>query len=440
MKKSVYLFLVLAAFFGFSSCEEEKEGAPTVASVKIASSALFGDSIPFTVSIGQGKEKLSSVKVQIYYSDAMVSETFVPTNDAGDCSGKVSVPYYPNMPLSGAKATVRFVVKDRVFDFSEHRSEIALTYPEFSQLTFVSTGGEYAMTKDGGNPFGFKTSGVFPFRLKGYFVAPPAGEHGTTIRFGLKNGRIEAGGKDSIVFQGAFPDACDVTFDAYTCEASPMVDFTEITFADTDENRTAELSLQQNKDLLISGISDYNSWWVNPAFFSKNADGTLKFKAIDGLYRISADFTLKYFSVEPLNSSGLPAVFDPLTGEGCIWVNGNSAVGIPSYSANNTNWNSAKSFAMAPVGNRKYQLYLTAGTQLNPSNVNFKCYGQTGSWDYEFNDTRIIASTAYFRIDTSSGNLGNIRAGATALQSGKTYILTVDASSIPVVLTAVIDE
>lgn len=435
MKKNIYLFLMFVPLLCLFSCENDDKGkAPTIKSVEVDPSTLYGDSIPFKVTVEKGSEALSSVSAKAYFGNDLVSETLIPTNDPGTFSGRLFIPYRPNMP-EGNKVSLRFVVKDREFEYSDHKTEIPIAYPKFTSMNFETESGNFPMTKISENEYSVKA--IFPLKLRGFFEGKT--EHGKAIRFGLRNGAVAVNGNEPIKFQGAEPDECEVKFNFYTFEASPMEKYMSISFENSEEGKVKEINISQNQDLLIEGIDDYESWWINLAFFNKNADGTLTFKAIDGLYRITADYALKYLKIEPLNAQGELASFDPITGEGCIWINGNAGIGIPSYGSNNPNWNATKSFPMAPVGNKKYQVYLVGGVNLNVSNVNFKFFDAGGVFNEYFNNSseeRIVSQTSYFSIPATDGN---IRAGS-GLKSGETYILTIDASSIPVILTAEVDE
>jgi hypothetical protein len=437
MKKNMYLFLMLALFFNVSSCEEnDKESAPTITSIEIGStSAVLGDEVSFSVSVQKGGEALSSIKAQAYLGEELLSETFFPTNISGTLSGKLYIPYRPNLEEE-AFATLRFVAKDRLFNFSSQTKDISLSYPLIASLTFVAANGNYSTTAQADGSY--KVDQLFPSKIKGFLDLLT--DKGRQFRFGLNNGVIAADGSDSIVFQGEDPSVpFEIVFNPRTYFASPMSDYVDLSF---EEGVTVKTVLvEQNQAIAVSGI-DISAWWINPTFFSKNADGKLRFKAITGFYRITADATLKYLKVDPMDKTGdAVATFDPATGEGAVWINGNNGIGLPNYASNtSTAWPVTKSFAMAPMGNKIYKLYIDSSI-LNYANINFKFYKDSGNGEY-FNkpDETIVSGTPLFKVDTSTNNVGNIRAGETALQSGKAYILTLDCTNIPAVLTAEIDE
>lgn len=85
---------------------------------------------------------------------------------------------------------------------------------------------------------------------------------------------------------------------------------------------------------------------------------------------------------------------------------------------------------MAPVGNKRYQLTLTAGRQLNVNHVDFKFFGQAG-WGVELNPTReyrISSTSDVFLIGHKAVNGhsdGNVYvADGVTLQEGKPFVLS----------------
>ncbi|MDR1973240.1 MAG: DUF5121 domain-containing protein [Bacteroidales bacterium] len=129
----------------------------------------------------------------------------------------------------------------------------------------------------------------------------------------------------------------------------------DVTFAGvtlTTNAASAELNLVQGQALNITTVT---TWFLDPDYI--NTDGS--FAAISGKYKITADFGLRYFRVFPMSGNDLAILNDDCTGT--IWVNGDG-FGKPSLN-NNANWwaGEPRTLAMSPVGNKHYQLTLTAG-------------------------------------------------------------------------------
>lgn len=202
------------------------------------------------------------------------------------------------------------------------------------------------------------------------------------------------------------------------------------------------LHMTQGKDYQLSGTDEWlaNSWYVDPDFFSRNDDGSLKFLPISGYYKMKADFNIGYFRIEPVNEQGNPLTYNPADGSGCVWVIGNSGIGKPdiNYAGN---WGASNGWSptpdmflpMAQIGDNVYQLTLTIGKQLKATDVNFKFFHQPGygndSGD-EFNNTgttRITTTSNLFRIDTSENGNVKLKQGA-SLKEGATYVFTLDCT------------
>lgn len=181
------------------------------------------------------------------------------------------------------------------------------------------------------------------------------------------------------------------------------------------------------------------SWYCDPDFFERNADGTFKFIAVSGKYKVTADFYSYHFKVIPLDADGNRLTYNKETGKGAIWVIGNDKVGKPS-TAFAGNWGASNGWNPTPdmfipvpqVGDKIYQLTLTVGEQLAATDVNFKFYHQAGygnNGDDEFNNTgsaKITTESEVFKIDT--GENGNVKLKSGSLSIGTTYIFTIDCS------------
>ena len=91
----------------------------------------------------------------------------------------------------------------------------------------------------------------------------------------------------------------------------------------------------QNDILTFEGVPAYDEWWIDPDFFEKQEDGTLKFLPIDGSYQITANGKRQYFSVIALKDGEAAKLQDD--GTGAIWAIGNG-IGKPSVSLYEVGW------------------------------------------------------------------------------------------------------
>ena len=207
---------------------------------------------------------------------------------------------------------------------------------------------------------------------------------------------------------------------------------------------TATGDFVQGRDYTFTGDErpSQASWYSDPDFFRRNPDGTLKFIAVSGKYEIKADFYSNYFRVIPLAGNGEWLTYNKDTGNGAVWMMGNANVGKPSTTFAG-NWGASNGWNPTPdmfvpvpeVGDKIYQLTLTVGEQLEPSDVNFKFFHQAG---YGSNDSdefnlkggspcHITTTSNEFRVDTEeSGNI-KLKDGVT-LPNGKTYVFILDCS------------
>ena len=202
---------------------------------------------------------------------------------------------------------------------------------------------------------------------------------------------------------------------------------------------TAVLDLVQDQTYYATGADEMNAetWFCDPDFFQREADGGYRFLPLSGKYSLTADFFTNSFRVTPLNGEGQPLTYNTADGTGCIWVIGaNSSVGKPTYAeGDDTAWDEANAFPMAPVGEHLFRMTLEVGKQLNPGMVNFKFYHQNGFGNGgEFTPRgtyRISTSNRIFTITNTTTEKGNIqlRTGA-KITEGEKYVFTLDTSNI----------
>lgn len=112
MNKSIYIILALVGILVMNSCSDDEflSGNPDMELGTGKVSALYGDSLPFTIKASDVDVPLSTLKAKLFYGEELVSETVIRTKTSGsDYTGKVFVPYYPNV-IDG-RATLKFVLR-----------------------------------------------------------------------------------------------------------------------------------------------------------------------------------------------------------------------------------------------------------------------------------------------------------------------------------------
>ena len=85
MKSLKYYLMALAGIAMLNACSDDDPvpGNPTMDFQAEPSSALFGDSLPFTIKASDADVPLSTLKARLYFSDEMVSETIIRTKVNG---------------------------------------------------------------------------------------------------------------------------------------------------------------------------------------------------------------------------------------------------------------------------------------------------------------------------------------------------------------------
>jgi len=436
MKKIISkgLLSILTLSIVLTSCKKEDKytyfvGNPTMTVTSDHQSAFFGDSLTFTVDVADHEIALSTVKAQLYYTDDMVSETVIRTKENGQYTGKIYIPFYKDIP--DAKATLKFVVQNISKKSLEKEFDIDLSRPDYPYVTLVTADAEYRMDKVARNQYAVTQN--FPFSLKGYIKAPKYGANGNELTFGWSNNVIDLGNTNDIPFSNSNSGVYTISFNTLNYEGAPFI----IAYAINgtvfnridDDHFKAELNFTQGETVTIDGFEDLENWWIDSDFFTKEDNGDIKFNAMSGKYRVTADFANKYFVVEAMNGNNLATLNSD--GTGAIWIIG-EGIGKPDVSSNQVGWNTDKALCMAPIGNKKYQVTLIGKKTAYTDYLNFKFFHQKG-WGGEFGHTSISTSSDIIFIGSGgtsgrdSGNIG-LLAGK-ELEENKVYIITIDLSA-----------
>lgn len=124
---------------------------------------------------------------------------------------------------------------------------------------------------------------------------------------------------------------------------------------------------------------DDGTFYVNPSFFTKNANGSYKFHAITGTYLLQADLTNKYLQVRACGSDGSLSTLQS-DGSGALYIIGNG-IGLPDVSSNQVGWTTEKAIGMAQTSSKVYEITGVVGKEFGTS-IDFKFFGQAG-WGIE---------------------------------------------------------
>lgn len=435
MKKSIYIILALMGILTMNSCSDDEflAGNPDMEIIAGKVSALYGDSLPFTIKASDVDVPLSTLKARLFYGEELVSETVIRTKTSGeDYTGKVFVPYYP--AVIDGRATLKFVLQNIHFTITEMEQQVALSRPDFPYLTLVDDKGEeYLMKKT--SLYNYSVTGRFPQDLKAYFKTPKVGENGNELTFGWDNDNLVAEGRNvnPITFAGTESEAFEVTFNTLTYEVGPLQKVTfdgeDMVAVDATTFRI-EKTLTQGQSITVGGI-ELNDWWINPDYFTKDDNGVLTFLPVDGKYRVMANVAQKYFGVTRMNGDNDASLSDD--GHGALWLMG-WGVGSPSLDYQ-FGWNEGNNYCMPEISSKKYQFTGEAGPERN------SVFGQRFRFDYvsgklffqngyggEFSQLTIADDGSRSLIKLTDSRNIELADGA-QLEEGATYVLTVDLTA-----------
>jgi hypothetical protein len=431
MKKYKYLITGLVCFAFFTSCSSDDNdltpGNPAMELKSELSSALFGDSLPFTVHVSDNVP-LSTLTVKLYFGDEQVSERVIRTKTEGEYSGKINIPYYRDIP--NGTATLEFILMDTHLTSVKKTIDLPVSRPHYPYLILVSGGVSYPMIPVG-TDYEYVATENFPSTDLPAYIKTPAVGNGNEITFGWESGEITQGVTNDIPFTSSQGGVYSVTFNTKTYRATPFFELTindqKMNMADR-ENFQIDMQLTQGQQLTVEGIGNIAEWWIDPDFFTKVSDNIFTFVPMTGKYRITANTTLQWFRVEAMSGSTLATL--QADGTGAIWIIGTD-VGKPSVARNEVGWNTDKALCMAPLGDKKYQLTVVGGQTITKESINFKFFHQKG-WGGEFT-TNITTDSNVVFVGTGGtsgrdpGNLGIV--AGTSLEEGATYVFTVDLSA-----------
>lgn len=435
MKKSIYIILALMGILTMNSCNDDEflAGNPDMELMAGKVSALYGDSLPFTIKASDVDVPLSTLKARLFYGEELVSETVIRTKTSGeDYTGKVFVPYYP--AVIDGRATLKFVLQNIHFTITEMEQQVALSRPDFPYLTLVDDKGEeYLMKKQ--SLYNYSVTGRFPQDLKAYFKTPKVGENGNELTFGWNNDNLVAEGRNvnPITFAGTESEAFEVTFNTLTYEVGPLQKVTfdgeDMVAVDATTFRI-EKTFTQGQSIAVGGI-ELNDWWINPDYFTKDDNGVLTFLPVDGKYRVMANVAQKYFGVTRMNGDNDASLSDD--GHGALWLMG-WGVGSPSMDYQ-FGWDAGSNYCMPEISSKKYQFTGEAGPERN------SVFGQRFRFDYvsgklffqngyggEFSQLTIADDGSRSLIKLTDSRNIELADGA-QLEEGATYVLTVDLTA-----------
>jgi len=436
--KYIQIFLATIAMITFLSCNNQNDfpgapGNPQITAQQVASSAYFGDSIPFSVTVNDDKVALSTVKVQLYYGSEMVSENTIRTKENGTYNGKLFAPLLKNVP--DGTATIKFVLQDIHFTLIEKELPITLQRPQYDYIDLITEAGKnIRLLRTGPNTYSAATTTDIPQMVKGLLITPKFGANGNNITFGWDE-TIKENSTTPITFLSLAPSPYNITFNSLSFERTPFTVYKmngkDMSFA--DNKFVVDLNLKKGDIITTENIANISNFWIDPDFFNKTADGKIQFAAIDGKYRIIVDESgVPYLRVQTLDSNGNKATLKP-DGTGAIWIAG-WGIAKPALTTGQPGWNPGQMLNMAPIAPKVYRMTVTASNekglgQIRTDWIGFKFFYQD-DWGGELKKANYAEMKGLIPSVITISDSGDFSfTNGKGLTEGKTFLLTIDCTN-----------
>lgn len=436
MKQIAIISIIILGLF--SACKSEADfpgtpGNPQITAPQVPSDAFFADSIPFSATVSDTKVPLSTLKAQLFYGDVMVSETIIRTKTDGTYSGKIFAPFYRNIP--DGTATLKMVLQDIHFTSVEQEFPVALKRPQYEYVTVVPESGEsFNLYRTANNTYSALTGESIPQMMTATILAPKYGENGNAITFGWEENGVKENSTSPITFLSLDASPYEVTFNTLTYERGPFTLY-KLNGKEMDfENGKFQIDLDLKKGELITteNIADISNFWIDPDFFTQNAEGQIQFAAINGKYRIIVEEGgVPYLRVQTLSSDGSKAKLQA-DGSGAIWIAG-WGIAKPAMTVGQPGWSPGQMLCMAPVEPKVYRIMVMASNeqgagQIRNDWIGFKFFHQD-NWGGEFGGDSFVETAGLIPSVVSISGSGDFGfASGQGLVEGKTYVLTIDCT------------
>ena len=405
--------IALAGVAALASCQKTPEFittevGPDMVINSYTESTYMGADIKFSVDVNDKDFALSTLKAKLLYDETEVNNVTIRTKQNGTYEGTIQAPLFAEIP--NGIATVVFASQNVGMGLSYDTVYVALKRPDFASLTLkTEEGAEYQLARVNEDEYKYEITGQFPEKVKGHVVTPAINEEGDVISLGWDGSALSAGHVNPIPFTAGMAGEYTIAVDLWTLAASPL----------GAGSITSTMELKQGQVMDFGGVVDLNNWTLDYDFFMVNDDFTeVKFRAVDGLYKLFYDVDNMWIKVEPVDADGnlLTLAAD---GTGAPWVIG-SNFGKPVIGPG---WNTEDgAYPMAQIADKVYQFTLTAPGQVAVSGADFKFFHQKG-WGGEFkkeNYAEINLAPA-FDIPGDDGNIKGVE-----LKGGKSYKIVLD--------------
>lgn len=421
MRRIYYtLSLIIVALFTVFSCKKNvpevkfTDKGPQMEVKTIDNSAYMGGNISFTVNL-KDEFPLSTLKARLYFDDTQVSEKVIRTKQNGEYKDVLSVPLFADIP--DGTATLELIAQNTGLGITKHVSEVEIKRPNFDFMNLKIGDKVYKMEKTGN--YSYSVEGNFPAKADAFILSPELENKTDVIKLGWDGKSLSSSSNTEIPFSAAKDGLYRISIDLMKLSASP---FGNSQLELSEAKQVEVIRVLQGTVLKFKNIPGITTWDLDYDFFEINTENDVTFKAIDGLYKFTADFGKKFIKVEPMkdNEHTLTLKKDC---SGALWMIGGSfgkpAIG-PSWDTNNG------AYAFASIKEKVYRMTLVAGASIAEKDFSIKAFHQKG-WGGEIKSySSLNDETGLFKV-TDSGNI-EIDNGK-KLKKGKAYVFEVDYSS-----------
>lgn len=405
-----------------ASCKDDAmdvkftDKGPSMTIVSCAESAFMGDSVRFSVTLDD-EFPLSTLKADLLFDGTSVGDVTIRTKENGTYDAAVGVPLLASIP--DGTAELAFAAQNTGLGLTYDTVYVKVSRPQPETMTLTVDGKDYTMQRTG--DYSYSVVGDFPADASAIIECVPAsGEE--AIHLGWDGSALKvvssSSSSDQIPFAAVKDGTYEISVDLMDLTASP---FGSLSVALTETGNELTVNLLQGTSLEFPGISDITSWDLDCDFFTLNADNSVTFNSVDGLYKLVADYGSKFIKVEAMKDASTTASLAD-DGTGAVWAIG-SGLGKPAVGPS---WNTTDgAWCFSQVEDKVYQLTLTAGVSLSTSGLSIKFFHQKG-WGGEFASySAVNDETGKFTV-TSSGNI-ELQSGV-KLTAGTNLRFTVDVT------------
>ncbi len=412
------LGVVLALGLGFTSCQEKvrelefTDKGPNMTVDSYTESVYMGGNIKFDVTLSDEKFDLSTLKAYLLFDGTVVNEFYLRTKEYGKYEGNtILCPLKANIP--DGVAQLALVAQNVGMGITADTLDIAVTRPNFDELTLVSNDVEYTLAKTADYEYAMRWD--LPADFPAFIKTPAVNEAGDVITLGWDGSAIAPAVDEPIPFSQNNAGNYEVKVNLMTLEASP---FGTLTVPLTEAENVMVVDLIQGASLVFPGIPEIYTWDFNFDFFKLEEDNTVTFKAINAKYRLAADFGKKYIRVDVWNpdTDDYAKMNLENPAASAIYAIGEISMPIGGYGWNTTDG----AWCLAQHEPNVYQITLVAGNNVSDDNMNWKIFNERG-WGNNFGYANKEAGT-YAVI----GDDGNVHSGSEKLEAGQGYTFKFD--------------